>query len=267
MSNFLQIMARASEARAQGVYFTDDELDQPAHPLQLKGFDLIAEIKNRSPAEGQLALDGERRADRALVYAEGGAAAISVLTEPNHFDGALSHLSEVVDAIGDRALPVMRKDFLVSPAQVLESKAAGASGILLIVAMLEGKHLTNMLDCALEHDLFVLLESFSEDDLDRTTQLLERPVYLDHARRTKLLVGINTRDLRSLAVDSTRLRRLSALLPDAVTGVAESGLHTAEDALKAVGWGYQMVLVGTALMRAKRPELLIAKMLASGRSV
>ena len=268
MSDFLQKMARSSKERAEALncVYTDDALDRPVHPIQLNGFDLIAEIKGRSPAEGQLTLGEESRADRTSLYAEGGAAAISVLTEPHYFDGKLSHLSEVVDAVGDRELPVMRKDFLVSIGQILEAKAAGASGILLIVAMLDQKQLTALLDCAFEHKLFVLLESFSSDDLGRTARLLERPVYLDQARQNKLLVGVNTRDLRSLAVDSTRLSRLNSLIPAGTTGVAESGLKTVEDACQAVRWGYQMVLVGTALMRTERPDLLIQNMLASGRN-
>ena len=131
MSNFLKEMAEDSAARAaaNNVSFTPHALDQPAFPLQLTGFDVIAEIKDRSPAEGHLASESHSRVDRATNYVSGGAAAISILTEPKRFDGHLSHLAEVVDAVSTQQIPVMRKDFLVDIVQILEAKAAGASGV------------------------------------------------------------------------------------------------------------------------------------------
>jgi len=267
MSDFLRQMAEASAARAAARKraFTDDELDRPVWPLRLSGFDVIAEIKNRSPAEGELASGAGTRAERARQYVEGGAAAISVLTEPQRFDGDLAHLAEVVATVGDRQVPVMRKDFLVHPLQILEAKAAGASGVLLIAAMLESRQLANMLDCAFEHGLFVLLESFGEDDLELTVRVLEQASYREQAAHNKLLVGINTRDLRSLHVDPDRLRRFAPHLPSGVACVAESGLCTADDARDVAGWGYRLALVGTALMRAASPATLIRDMLAAGR--
>ena len=102
MSDFLNKMARTSRARAEAVTrtFKSSDLDRPVHPLRLTGFDLIAEIKERSPAQGELSANAGNRTDRAKLYVEGGAAAISVLTEPEHFDGTLAHLGEVVDAVG-----------------------------------------------------------------------------------------------------------------------------------------------------------------------
>jgi indole-3-glycerol phosphate synthase len=269
MSNFLRQMAESSSARVELARssFTDDELDHPAYPLHLTGFDLIAEIKNRSPAEGELAEAAGSRTRRALDYVAGGAAAISVLTEPDRFDGELAHLEEVVNAVAGRDIPVMRKDFLVDPVQILEAKSCGASGVLLIAAMLDDKWLTNMLDCAFDHDLFVLLESFDELELERSVHLLQRVKYREKAQQNKLLVGINTRDLRTLAVEPSRLRKFGPFLPADVCCVAESGLHTAEDAANVVGWGYRMALVGTALMRADDPAALIADMLQAGRAV
>ena len=268
MSDFLKTMAASSRARADAVgrRFTDDDLDRPAFPLELSGFDLIAEIKNRSPAEGELSVGAGDHAGRARQYVAGGAAAISVLTEPDRFDGELSHLEAVVDAVAKDAVPVMRKDFLVDPVQVLEAKAAGASGVLLIAAMLDVDGLKTMLDCAFEHDLFVLLESFDDADLELTAQLVEQPQYGQQVERNKLLAGVNTRNLRTLAVDPDRLRRLGPSLPGRTVCVAESGLHTAEDAAAVTGWGYRMALVGTALMRAADPAKLIADMLAAGRA-
>jgi indole-3-glycerol phosphate synthase len=268
MSDFLKEMALASHERvaAGNGSFTDDELDRPAFPLLLDRFDLIAEIKNRSPAEGDLATDLLNRSDRARQYVAGGAAAISVLTEPERFEGELSHLEEVVNAVSADEVPVMRKDFLVHTSQVLEAKAAGASGVLLIAGMLDVGQLTSMLDCAFEHDLFVLLESFDEIDLELTAHLLQRIDYRQKAEENQLLIGVNTRDLRTLHVDPNRLRKFGPLLPSGAIAVAESGLHTAEDAGEVVDWGYGMALVGTALMRADDPAELIANMLAAGRA-
>lgn len=267
MSNFLQEMAvqSAERAAASNISFTSHALDQPSFPLQLNGFDLIAEIKDRSPAEGPLATEGDTRVDRAMTYAMGGAAAISVLTEPNRFDGHLSHLEEVVDTVSAKQIPVMRKDFLVDTTQVLEAKAAGASGILLIAAILTDKQMANMLDCAFDNDMFVLLEAFEEIDLERAAHIAQRFKIREQAANQKFLIGINTRDLRSLNVDKLRLKRYGPLLPEGVTGVAESGLLVAHDAQRVVDWGYQMALVGTALMRADDPAELIREMLAAGR--
>ena len=267
MSNFLKEMALASAQRAaaHNVSFTSHALDQPAFPLRLSAFDLIAEIKNRSPAEGQLAIDDEPRVDRAMKYVNGGAAAISVVTEPNRFDGRLAHLEEIVGAVSTQQIPVMRKDFLVDTVQILEAKVAGASGVLLIAAILSDKQLANMLDCAFDNELFVLLEAFEEIDLKRAAQLSLRCSIREQSANQKFLIGINTRDLKSLTVDRVRLKRYAPLLPEGVTSVAESGLRITRDAEQVAEWGYQMALVGTALMRADDPAGLISEMLTAGR--
>lgn len=262
MSDFLKAMAESSAARAaEAPSFTDADFDKPVVPLNLGAFDVIAEIKNRSPAEGQLRCQSpyfqskgvSHLISRAEAYAAGGAAAISVLTEPSRFDGELSHLEDIVGAVPDT--PVMRKDFLVDPVQVLEARAAGASGVLLITTMLDDQTLRTMLDCAFEHGMFVLLESFDEEDLQRSARYLD----LDG----QLLIGVNTRNLRTLEVDGDRLQQFSPLLP-AATCVAESGLREAGDAARVAGWGYTMALVGTALMRSEDPAALIAAMREAG---
>jgi indole-3-glycerol phosphate synthase len=267
MGDFLKSMATSSAERAaMAPAFTDADFDKPVVPLSLGSFDVIAEIKQRSPAEGKLGtghhisngssyLSSDLIA-RAQAYAAGGAAAISVLTEPSRFDGELSHLEEVVAAVP--GTPVMRKDFLVEPVQVLEGRKAGASGVLLITTMLSDAKLRAMLDCAFEHNMFVLLESFDEEDLRRSAGFLDAD--------GDLLIGVNTRDLRTLEVDAERLQRLAPLLPDAKC-VAESGLHAAEDAARAKGWGYSMALVGTALMRSDDPAALITAMRDAGSAV
>ena len=195
------------------------------------------------------------------TYADGGATAISVLTEPSRFDGSIEHLAEVVSAVPN--VPVMRKDFLVEPVQVLEARKAGASGVLLIAAMLSDAHLRVMLDVAYEHHMFVLLECFDEQDLERVDTLLDYPPDADQAAAGKLLIGVNTRNLRTLEVDNDRLKKLAPKLPDARC-VAESGLHTPADAATAARQGYRLALVGTALMRSDNPAALIKAMRESG---
>jgi len=268
MSDFLRTMANGSVQRAALIQdqFSARDLDQPVSPLELDSFDLIAEIKDRSPSEGTLSREQASRSDRALQYLQGGAAAISVLTEPTRFGGEMSHLREVVAAVKGTATPVMRKDFLVDVRQVLEARAAGASGVLLIVALLNDRQLGSMLDCAFEHSLFVLLESFDAEDMTRTRKVLELPRYADSAARRQLLVGINSRDLRTLEVDPGRLEKLSHSLPSAAVAVAESGLSNAEDAARVSALGYGVALVGTALMREAEPATLISKMLVAGRA-
>lgn len=265
MSDFLKKMAASSRERAaeaKGSRFRSSDLDRPVVPLALNGFDVIAEIKDRSPAEGLL--ENGRQADastarcsRASAYATGGAAAISVLTEPSRFDGDIAHLAEVVDAVP--ATPVMRKDFLVDPVQVTEARKAGASGVLLIAAMLKDADLRAMLDEAWQYGMFVLLESFDEKDLQRSSALLDEGACRDRVEKNQLLIGVNTRNLRTLEVDPDRLRKLAPMLP-AARCVAESGLYTPEDANRAASLGYHVALVGTALMRSDDPAALITAM-------
>lgn len=263
MSDFLDSMARLSAERvAAATVPSAADLDKPLRSMSLGSFDIIAEIKERSPSEGALVEQGRHRLEQASLYQQGGAAAISVLTEPSRFAGELQHLEEVAAAV---SIPAMRKDFLVDPVQILEARAAGASGVLLIVAMLDDINLHRMLDCAWEHSMFVLLESFDADDLERTASLLEQVRHADKAGARQLLVGINTRNLRTLEVDGDRLRTLADLLPSAAASVAESGLLTSADAGNAKRMGYDLGLVGTALMRSEKPKTLLADMLAAGR--
>jgi len=263
MSDFLQTMAEASTERAQAAdpALRSAVFDKPVVPLQLGAFDVIAEIKDRSPAEGDLATQDSNRAEQAQRYAEGGATAISVLTEPSRFSGSLEHLEEVVAAVP--GTPVMRKDFLVAPIQILEARKAGASGVLLIVTMLNDDRLREMLDCAWEHGMFVLLESFDSDDLLRVTRLLDNEADRRKADEGQLLIGVNTRNLRTLAVDSDRLEKLAPELPPARC-VAESGLRTAQDAARVAALGYALALVGTALMRSDNPAELVMEMRTAG---
>lgn len=267
MSDFLTTMGDRSRERAAAIArrFSASDFDLPLVPLNTGTFGVIAEIKERSPAAGSLAADGASRSDRARQYVQAGAAAISVLTEPSSFDGDLSHLEEVVSAVAGADVPVMRKDFLVETKQVQEARAAGASGVLLIVAMLDDKRLADMLACAAEHSLFVLLESFDGQDLERTKRFLEDPARADRVANGQLLIGVNSRDLRTLHVDPARLEDLAARLPESAVTVAESGIESAADVRRVAALGYRAALVGTALMQRADPAALINEMLLAGR--
>jgi len=247
----------ALQVRAAGV--------PAAPPLQLSraGFDVIAEIKLRSPAAGQLSSRSDDWLGRAGVYARGGAAAVSVLTEPSRFDGSLQHLELAAAALRPLAVPVMRKDFLVDPYQVAEARAAGAGGVLLIVRMLSPPRLAELLDAAAEHGLFVLLEAFDGGDLATATALLQGRALHD----PPLLIGINSRDLQTLQVVQQRFETLAPLLPAGWPGVAESGVASADDARRMQSLGYRLALIGTALMTCADPAALLGEIFAATRTV
>jgi len=273
MRDFLAQMAGSSGRRAAEARQSLPEaalraraLEQPAAPpLQLHpgGFDLIAEVKRHAPSVG--ALWPQDADDPGLItrqvdaYVRGGATAISVLTEPEMFHGSLGDLARAARAV---PVPVMRKDFLVDPYQVLEARAAGAGGVLLVLQILDDARLDEILDAAVELDLFVLLEAFDEGDLSRAAVVGESLARRD----VRVLVGLNARDLRTLEVDGERVARLAGLFPDGLPRVAESGLQTAEDAARVAGLGYGVALVGSALMGAADPAKLTAAMIAAGRA-
>ncbi len=271
-SNFLQAMAASSRRRDETArrQLSDAQqrsllagLDQPK-PLRLKAgaFDVIAEIKKRSPAEGKLDAKLASPAEQAAAYIEGQAVALSVLTEPERFDGGLEDLRAVVAMAGDT--PVMRKDFLVSSYQVREARLAGASGVLLIAAMLEPDQLEAMLQSAFEQQMFALVEVFDTADLNACLPLLERAGDAMEGDRCRFLLGVNCRDLRSLQVDFDHFARMAELLPSNVPCVAESGLKTAGQAGVLAAQGYSLALVGTALMRSDNPAAMVAAIRAAG---
>ncbi len=253
-----QRLARARQARSEAALLAECAAAAPAPPLVAGEFGLIAEIKRTSPAEGALEPETDV-ARRAGLYAEAGVAAVSVLTEPSRFGGSLGDLALAADALREPAVPAMRKDFLVAPWQVLEARAAGAGGVLLILAMLEDGVAREMMGAAREQGMFVLLEAFDEADLDRAGALLPG------GDGPPVLVGVNTRDLRTLEVDPQRLEALAARLPEGAPGVAESGILSPEDAGAAAALGYRMALVGTALMRSPAPGDLAREMIEHGR--
>jgi len=286
MADFLREMAAASRLRCEAARRerTSDELRQriadgePPPELLLDRFDIIAEIKHRSPRDGALGVDTgvdagvdlggalHDEAARAEIYAEGGAAAVSVLTEPSRFGGDLGHLERVAAALAPRGIPAMRKDFLVDSYQLLEARAAGAGGVLLIAALLDDEALADMLDLAEDLQLFVLLECFDAGELERCGRLLDEPRFHERGNDGRLLIGVNSRDLRTLEVDDSRLEALAPLLPHAAPAVAESGLQVPADAVRLATAGYRLALVGKALMQDRRPGQLVRTMRDAGRA-
>ena len=275
--DFLASMAYSSRLRAEAAETNcsreallaaiADTRSPPPLILSKERFDLIAEVKLRSPAAGVLReRDAENIGTRARLYSRAGAAAISILTEPSRFDGEMDHLREGVAALD--AIPAMRKDFLVNDYQVLEARAAGAGGVLLIVRMLSIETLIQMVKVALDHQLFVLLEVFDEQDIAALSPLLEEIATKSKAtdpRAARLLVGVNCRDLTTLQVVPERLFQLVSQLPKEWPKVAESGLETAQDAARLAAAGYDLALVGSALMRTASPLDLARDMLSAGR--
>lgn len=278
-SGFLDDMAAASADRvAQALRhesFTDlarrargVAASPPLH-LSTAGFDVIAELKLRSPAAGVLGSESQDWLGRVAAYARGGAAAVSVLTEPTRFDGSLDHLLQAAAVLRPWGVPTMRKDFLVDPYQVLEARAAGAGGVLVILRMLAPAQIAGLMDVAAEHGMFVLLEAFDEIDLQTAREVLScraaSPQAAAHAGQ--VLIGINCRDLQTLKVVPERFAALAPLLPPGMPAVAESGVASAADARTMQALGYGLALIGTALMAGDDPSRLLAEIFQATRTV
>jgi indole-3-glycerol phosphate synthase len=265
---FLERMAEASRARVRTARAVESEAAlarraraTPAPPrLVLEGFDVIAELKLRSPAAGGLAAGGFDRGAQLASYARGGAAAVSVLTEPTEFKGELAHLADAAVRLAPHRVPAMRKDFVTDPYQVLEARAAGAGGVLVIVTMLDDATVQALVDCAAEHGLFVLLEAFDRADLERLAPY-DRP-----GAAPALLAGVNCRDLRDLNVRFERFAALAPFLPKHLPTVAESGVGSTADIESVARDGYRLALIGSSLMRAADPAAALAELVAAGRA-
>lgn len=215
-------------------------------------FDVIAEVKPRSPSEG--AFPERRPTDTAVRYQAGGAAMISVLTEPSEFGGSIEMLEAVAAAV---SVPVLAKDFLVDPIQVYEAREAGADGVLLIARILSDEAIVEILDAVAESGGFALLEAFDGDDLKR----IRRAV----SGRENLIVGVNCRDLDTLEVVPERHAALAGQLSGDVVSVAESAMKNSADIERAATYGYRAALVGSALMKTDDPGQLVSEMVEAGR--
>lgn len=234
------------EARRAGTSEADlraalADVDPPRDPMphfRGAGSSVIAEVKRKSPSKGALA-DIPDPAVLAGAYARGGAAAISVLTEERRFGGSLADLRAVRAAVD---VPILRKDFIVEPYQLLEARAAGADLALLIVAALDDDRLRALHDYAGELGLTVLVEVHDEPETERAVALGAE------------LVGVNARNLKTLQIDTGTFGRLAPLVPDDRVKVAESGIFTAADVQRFVAEGARAVLVGEALVKEGDPE-------------
>jgi len=211
---------------------------------------VIAECKRRSPSKGVLAADYDP-ARIAAQYEQGGAAAISVLTEPTFFDGSLEHLTAVRARVG---LPLLRKDFIVEEYQLFEARAAGADAVLLIVAALEQQDLVALQARAWELGLATLVEVHDEAELARA---------IDSGAR---VIGVNNRNLRTLRVDVEASGRLASRMPRGAIGVSESGLKSREELDRLAAAGYRAFLIGERFMTDPDPAGAIRN-LCSSRSV
>lgn len=224
------VLAREQSREPRGDAFADALRNGPAPRI-------IAECKRRSPSRGVLRAD-YAPAEHAIAYARAGAAAISVLTEPTFFDGALEHLASV-RAVVD--LPVLRKDFIVSEYQLLEAAVFGADAVLLIVGALEPAALRDLLHAARAMRLASLVE---------VHDLAEMQTALDAGAE---IVGVNSRNLRTLEVNISVLDRVAETLPRDVTAVAESGIKQAADIRRLGAAGYHAFLVGERLITQPDP--------------
>ncbi len=271
MSGLLTQMCQSSLARLEAARKQESERQlwarasdaPPAPRLKLcpEGFDVIAECKLQSPSAGDLSAHTTGVEERVQAYAAGGACAVSVLTEPTRFGGSLAHLAQAAAALAPLKVPTMRKDFLVDPYQVMEARAAGAGGVLVIVRMLDRSHITELLDCAAMLKMFVLLEAFDAQDLVAANEVLAPRKQHDE----QVLVGLNCRDLDTLAIDLARFEALADQLPEGHASVAESGVITVEDVRRVVDVGYRVALIGTTLMNSPNPKQMLGELLAAGR--
>ncbi len=231
---------RAARGRPRGVTFE-------AAVSNRGRTNVIAECKRRSPSKGVLAASYDPVAI-ARQYESGGAAAISVLTEPTFFDGELQHLTAVRAAVN---VPLLRKDFVVDEYQLFEARASGADAVLLIVAALEQAALIRLQRRAWDLDLAALVEVHDDEELQRA---------LDAGAR---LLGVNNRNLRTLAVDVDASYRLAARIPSNAVAVSESGLQTRADLETLAAAGYRAFLIGERFMTDPAPAEAIAALIGA----
>jgi len=205
---------------------------------------VIAEMKQRTPSMGVLSED-YRPADLAHAYADGGAAAISVLTHMAGFGGRVEHIRMARAAT---QLPILRKDFVTDPYEIAESRACGADAVLLIVAALERAQLKDLIALTRSRGIAALVEVHDQAETEAAVEAGAQ------------VIGINHRDLKTFSVDLGLTERLRKLVPKEVVLVAESGIHTAADARRMREAGADAILVGEALMRAGDPAAQIREL-------
>jgi indole-3-glycerol phosphate synthase/phosphoribosylanthranilate isomerase/anthranilate synthase/indole-3-glycerol phosphate synthase/phosphoribosylanthranilate isomerase len=223
-------------------------LAEALRPVEGGSARLIAEIKRASPSKGVIA-EAFNPVAQATAYERGGAAAISILTEPHYFQGSLEHLRAVREAV---ALPVLCKDFILDSYQVYEARAAGADALLLIVALLDDATLDELLTLTRELGMEALVEAHDAGEMRRVVAA------------GASVIGVNSRDLRTFAVDTAVVQNLRLLVPRDRVFVAESGIQSSLDATRARAWGADAILVGEALMRADNPAAMARDLALAG---
>ena len=212
------------------------------------GVAVIAEVKRRSPSKGALAVDLVPGL-LAKQYVDGGAAALSVLTDEQHFGGSVDDLVEARSSVD---VPVLRKDFTVGPLDVADARAMGADAVLLIVAALDDAELRDLHALATEElGLAALVEAHDEREVERALAA------------GAAIVGVNQRDLSTFQVDTDRAVRVAAAIPDGVVKVAESGIVRPADAARLAGAGYDAVLVGEHLVTSGDPTSAVRQLVAA----
>ena len=251
MNSVLDRIVAAHRRAAAADTRTLDELERaalagrPVRPfraaLVTPGMGVIAEIKRRSPSKGDLAPDLVP-AVLAKAYADGGADCLSVLTDVEFFGGAPDDLAEARNAVD---LPILRKDFTVSEADVYDARAMGADAVLLIVAALSQAELSALRLLAHQLDMAALVEVHDDDELQRAVDAGVK------------LVGVNQRDLRTFEVDIGRAERLAEAMPPGIVKVAESGIRDADDVSRLAACGYDAILVGESLVTSADPTAAV----------
>src|SRR5579883_1345443 len=213
------------------------------------GVRAIAEFKRASPSKGTIRKSASPRG-MARHYIAGGAAAISVLTEQDHFQGSLDDLRTIKGSHAAAHIPVLRKDFITDAYQVAEARAAGADSFLLIVALLDDPTLAALIQFGRELGMEPLVEAHDADEAQRAVNVGAR------------IIGVNARDLRTFEVDTTRLRDIRPLIPADRIVVAESGISTMSDVARLRGYGAHAILVGETLMRSENPSIALQQLIA-----
>ncbi len=255
-ATYLDAILDAHRAAAAADSRTVDQMLSAAHEMPatrgfraaLVGSDrlgVISEIKRRSPSKGDLHADLDP-AEMARTYERGGARCLSVLTDTPHFGGSVSDLQMAWQA---STLPVLRKDFTVSPLNVVDARLMGADCVLLIVAALDRAELLDFHQLATEIGLDVLVEIHDEAELELALTA------------DATLIGVNQRDLVTFQVDHERAERMAGVIPDHAVKVAESGVRGAADARRLEAAGYDAVLVGETLVTSPDPAVTIAELI------
>lgn len=221
-----------------------------ADALRRDNIAVIAEIKRRSPSKGPINV-GLSAENQAMLYAAGGAAALSVLTEATSFGGA----NEDIASARKAELPILKKDFHVSEVQLVEAEALGASAALVIVRAIDPKHLSELAEAARQIELELLFEVRDERELERALKV------------GAVMIGVNNRNLETLVIDPETVSRIVPLIPSSCIAIAESGYSTSEDVRRAAEAGADAVLVGSALSASPDPAAAVRQLSGISRQL